>query len=285
MHSAGLRPQAVQWTHTHSSPSVTATTARCGWIRWTLWTAAGPRGGPAVDHSSGQFTPPTVRQQGTRSSKELGGRCSWWPPARHAFSHTERGTRQRSVLRELGSQTRNGDDAGRWPVRGGNGDWIVVPGAGGTRTTHLAAHRLGGRRPAAVASVDAGCPSASHIGFIFPVQPTAAVLSSAGRSQGRCRGGPRPRRTAGRRTSSWRRSPVSESEALGRGWPPGPRKHSRTAGLQERVRRRRRLEARESRHDLRLRQLSAHDRRRTTRRGEPQARSVCIRIAKVFFSF
>ncbi|KAG2579250.1 hypothetical protein PVAP13_6NG246012 [Panicum virgatum] len=74
MHSAGLRPQAVQWTHTHSSPSVTATTARCGWIRWTLWTAAGPRGGPAVGHSSGQFTPPTVRQQGTRSSKELGGR-------------------------------------------------------------------------------------------------------------------------------------------------------------------------------------------------------------------
>jgi len=233
----------------------------------TVWTAAGPRGGPAVGHSSGQFTPPTVRQQGTRSSKELGGRRSWWPPARHAFSHTERGTRQRSVLRELGSQTRNGDDAGRWPVRGGNGDWIVVPGAGGTRTTHLAAHRLGGRRPAAVASVDAGCPSASHIGFIFPVQPAAAVLSSAGRDA--------------RPGAAQARGGVLRSRSR-RTWEAAVR-HSRTAGLQERVRRRRRLEARESRHDLRLRQLSAHDRRRTTRRGEPQARSVWIRIAKFFF--
>lgn len=259
MHSAGLRPQAVQWTHTHSSPSVTATTARCGWIRWTLWTAAGPRGGPAVGHSSGQFTPPTVRQQGTRSSKELGGRRSWWPPARHAFSHTERGTRQRSVLRELGSQTRNGDDAGRWPVRGGNGDWIVVPGAGGTRTTHLAAHRLGGRRPAAVASVDAGCPSASHIGFSPYSRQPPSSLQPAVRKGGAAAARGRDARPG----AAQARGGVLRSRSR-RTWEAAVR-HSRTAGLQERVRRRRRLETRESRHDLRLRQLSAHDRRRTTR--------------------
>jgi hypothetical protein len=51
------------------------------------------------------------------------------------LSHTERGTSPRSLSRELHSETRDGNQAGRSVVRRRNDAWVIVPIAGGTRTS------------------------------------------------------------------------------------------------------------------------------------------------------
>ena len=121
----------------------------------------------------------------------------------HALSHRERRTTQCSVFRELRSQMRNGDDAGRRLVCGGNCASKIVADATGTRTMHVpGTWRLGAsaRRPAAgVRRVRGGRPplppatSASS-----PPSSRRPLFIRLGCSQGRRpRGGGRDARVMG----------------------------------------------------------------------------------------
>ena len=162
------------------------------------------------------------------STARLGDR-----PSGPGANHTERGTTQRSVFRELRSRTRNGDDEERLLERVRNGAWNVVPDAGGTSTTHLEERGASSARQPA-----ADRPSRQHTGYCFGSSPSAHPDSSRRppfnrpSSRRRLHGGGRDARVLGRppaaaRTSSWWRRRASHR------WRSGRRKRRAARGKAE----------------------------------------------------